>query len=208
MQIVKPSYEILYPCDRNHSLAQLRRIERAARTCYKSEDKITSDSYKEFIKMLVDKKHDAMLGFGEMHVFFVCDRGVSHELVRHRLCEFAQESTRYCNYKSGGIQVICPAEIDNDSDIYYEWEDTMNELDEKYKLLIGHGLKPQIARSILPTCVKTEIHMKADFQEWRHIFKLRTSKAAHPQMRELMIPLLAEVKQLIPIVFDDIEVEE
>jgi thymidylate synthase (FAD) len=207
MKIVEPSYEILYPVDDLESLSQLRRIELAARTCYKSEDKITVDSYRKFIKMLVDKEHDAMLGFGEMHVKFICDRGVSHELVRHRLCEFAQESTRYCNYKSKGIQVVCPEEVyTKDDDTYAIWEDTMDTLEVAYDKLIESGCKPQIARSVLPTCVKTEIHMKADFQEWRHIFKQRTSVAAHPQMRELMVPLLANVKSLIPVVFDDIEV--
>lgn len=203
MQIVEPSYRIIRPESPEDAIKELRYIEREARRCYKTEDKITSDSYLKMVKMLRDKRHDAMLGFGELHVEFVCDRGVTHEMVRHRLCEFAQESTRYCDYTGNGIQVICPPDILDNVPAYNTWVMAMHQAEKAY-LDLREAFKPQIARAVLPTCLKTEIGWKADFQEWRHIFMQRTASVAHPQMLELMVPLLAEVKQLIPIVFDDL----
>lgn len=181
-------------------------IERAARTCYKSEDRITGQSAPKFVKMLLDRGHHAMLEFGFICVRFVCDRGVSHELVRHRLCAFAQESTRYCDYSGGGILVVRPPEIRGDA-LLDAWEDAILTSQEAYDALRREGATPQIARAVLPTCLKTEIVVGANPREWRHIFTLRTAKTAHPQMRELMVPLLAEMKQLVPVLFDDIDPE-
>jgi thymidylate synthase (FAD) len=150
-----------------------------------------------------------------MTVKFICDRGVSHELVRHRLCAFSQKSTRYCNYK-GGVTFIIPPWLEVVPGEYKEqrncitfagmaWMKAMLEAEENYCHLINmEHWTPQQARSVLPNSIKTEIVMTATFREWRHIFKLRCSSAAHPQMRELMIPLLERCKEIIPVIFDDI----
>ena len=196
-------------------------IEQISRTCYRSENKIIEDSYKVLIPKLITRGHEAMLEFGGMiTVKFICDRGVSHELVRHRIASFAQESTRYCNYGNDEhIQFIIPLWSDlqegiiNDSNlesvIYsnsVRWALSMYQAEDNYLYLINvDKWTPQQARSVLPNSLKTEINVSANIREWRTIFKLRTSKAAHPQMRELMCPLLDEFKARIPILFDDIQ---
>jgi thymidylate synthase (FAD) len=203
MNIVQPSYEILTQFDGQ----ELLRIERAARTCYKSENRITDGSAAHLVENLIRRGHEAMLEFGTLAVKFVCDRGISHELVRHRLCSFAQESTRYCDYgEDGEIQVICPVELRDVPSAYDQWWNAVYLAEEVYQDLRGQGVPPQIARSVLPICLKTEIVMQGNFREWRHIFQLRTTKAAHPQMRELMVPLLRDMQRLVPVIFDDIEV--
>jgi len=149
-------------------------------------------------------------------VRFICDRGVTHELVRHRLCAFSQESTRYCNYK-GGVTFVIPPWVEYLSPGQYEsgdysgligaeysWADAMYSSECWYLDLLDCGWSPQQARSVLPNSLKTEIVVTANFREWRHIFKLRCSKAAHPQMREIMIPLLEEMKRLRSVFFNDI----
>jgi thymidylate synthase (FAD) len=213
MQIVEPSYKIEYPTSADEVLQDLKRVERIARTCYKSENKIDVNTYALMIDRLRDKGHHAMLEHAIISVRFVCDRGVSHELVRHRLASFAQESTRYCNYAGKGIQVICPPEIKKfkDEDLLYNpfnlWFECMEKIEETYDYMVRiNELAPHIARSVLPTCVKTEIIVTANYREWRHIFQLRTPVTAHPQMRQLMIPLLVELKTKIPVIFDDIQI--
>jgi thymidylate synthase (FAD) len=227
MKIVKQSFQILSPevvwpgniPDPNNAglrgaferEAQL--IELAGRTAYKSEDRITESSYDGFIRKIIKNGHEAVIEFGSMMVKFICDRGVSHEIVRHRLCSFLQESTRYCNYtkdKFGNeITVIEPAGYNQWSDCeQIQWRDGMAFSESKYNQLIGEGLTPQQARAVLPNSLKTEICVRANFREWRHIFKLRAiSKAAHPDMRSLMTPLYEQCKSLLPCVFDMGEVE-
>lgn len=180
----------------------LKNIEAVARTCYQSADKITDDSYLKMVKILRDNKHDAMLEFGNMTVRFVMDRGVSHEMVRQRLCSFAQESTRYVSRKN--IEVVCAEQISLDEEAFAVWCDAMTHAEQAYGKLLDLGLKPEIARDVLPTCLKTEIVVSCNIREWRHIFELRCDHKAHPSMRALMIPLLEDAKKLIPIVFDDI----
>lgn len=233
MKIIKPSYEIRTDIPGN-GIWVLKDLEEDARTCYKSEDQITEDgeSARKLIKRLIDSGHKAMLEGFDIKVRFTCDRGISHELVRHRLCSFSQESTRYCNYskaKFGSeITVIEPVIFEEISqerkDIifkdfisgddlivtdaekaYITWRDVCNHLESAYMDLVNHRkIPPEIARSVLPTCLKTEINMKANLREWRHILKERTSERAHPEMRRLMIPLLFELHDEIPIIFDDI----
>lgn len=235
MKLVKASYTIITPINGEEILKQ---IELAARTCYKSEGKIEyykeqifgkteefATSAKVLIPKLISRGHFAMLEFGGMiTVRFIVDRGVSHELVRHRLASFAQESTRYCNYgKDEHISFIIPSWLDIEdntiinsiTDIFarkketYEstktaWEASMAHSELAYINLIQLGWSPQQARSVLPTSLKTEINMSCNIREWREVFKLRCSNAAHPQMQEVMRPLLAEFQQKIPILFDDI----
>ena len=218
MKIIKPSYEILTPIS-DGGIKELQHIEKIGRVCYKSEDRITEDgeSAKKFVKMLISNGHEAMIEHSSLSVKFVVDRGVSHELVRHRIASFAQESTRYCNYskdKFGNeITVILPCFFDtgmgilSNSLVYQEWKSACECAEERYFNLLKMGATPQEARTVLPNSLKTEITVTANYREWRNFFKLRTAEASHPQMREVTIPLLKEIKPLIPIIFDDIEVE-
>ena len=219
MEIIKPSYEILTPIS-DGGIKELQHIEKIGRVCYKSEDKITEDgeSAKKFVKMLISNGHEAMIEHSSLSVKFVVDRGVSHELVRHRIASFAQESTRYCNYskdKFGNeITVILPCFFDtgmgilSNSLVYQEWKLACECAEERYFNLLKMGATPQQARTVLPNSLKTEITITANYREWRNFFKLRTAESSHPQMREVTIPLLKELKTLIPIIFDDIEVKD
>lgn len=213
MKIIKPNYEILSTISEG-AINELQHIEQIGRVCYKSEDKITKNSCYKFIKMLLDRGHEAMIEHSSLSVKFIVDRGVSHELVRHRLCSFAQESTRYCNYSSDKfgteITVIEPIFLDDENSSLCKniWIEAMKEAEHQYFRLLTFGAFPQEARSVLPNSLKTEVIMTANYREWRHFFKLRTEIAAHPQMRQVTIPLLKELKTLIPVIFDDISIEE
>ena len=219
MKIIKPSYEILTPIS-DGGIKELQHIEKIGRVCYKSENRITDDgeSAKKFAKMLISNGHEAMIEHSSLSVKFVVDRGVSHELVRHRIASFAQESTRYCNYskdKFGNeITVILPCFFDtgmgvlSNSLVYQEWKLACECAEERYFNLLKMGATPQQARTVLPNSLKTEITITANYREWRNFFKLRTAEASHPQMREITIPLLKELKTFIPIIFDDIEVKD
>jgi thymidylate synthase (FAD) len=204
MQIIEPSFEIL---DRVNGPELLARIERYGRTCYKSEDKITTESAPTFVRMLLARGHESVLEHEKITVRVICNRGVSHEIVRHRIAAYSQESTRYCNYGKGdGITVIRPLFFAPDSPEFEEWETAMEQAEDAYNALLAMGASPQEARSVLPNSLKTEIVITYNLREWRHFFRLRTSPAAHPQMREIAIPMLREFRRLVPVVFDDIEV--
>lgn len=208
MKIIKPYAEILTPID---GVEVLKFIEMVGRKCYKSEDKITDESAYKFVETLIKYGHEAMIEHYNVSVLFVCDRGVSHEIVRHRIASYAQESTRYCNYSKGKfdeqITVIKPCffNYSDENDHYDDWKIAMNQAEDRYIELVENGASPQEARSVLPNSLKAELVMTTNLREWRHFFKLRTAKGAHPQMREIAIPLLKEFKHLIPVVFDDIE---
>ena len=205
MKIIPPSHRILALPDKG---AVLKMLERIGRTCYKSEDKMTPDSARDFVKRLVRSGHHSVIEHLGFTVHFVCDRGISHELVRHRLASFSQESTRYANYSKDKfgkeITVIRPYFWDRSSDLYSVWRQAMEQAEEKYLHLIGLGARPEEARTVLPNSLKTELIMTCNLREWRHIFDLRCSRAAHPQMRELLFPLLDELHERIPVVFDDL----
>lgn len=171
-------------------------IERCGRVCYKSEERITEESAAAFIKMLLGRGHLSVLEHAAATFRLVTDRGVSHELVRHRLCAFSQESTRYVNYKDG-ITVVAPPGLED----CIWWLNSMDEAETAYGALCEDGKAPQIARSVLPTCLKTEIIVTANFREWMHILKLRTAKTAHPQMQELMGMVKAQLIEACPEVF-------
>lgn len=247
MKIIRPKFEIMTDISQNGS-KELKQIELAARTCYKSEDRLTVDdsSARKLVSKLIANEHEAMLEHSQLSVRFIVDRGVSHELVRHRLCSFAQESTRYCNYaldkfdnqltvvipyefESAITQILKPKEADqmfamladgldldavihtflkgtgkNTPRSFILWSFAIEDMEEAYLKMIAEGASPQLARSILPTCIKTEVVMTTNYREWRNILKLRTSAGAHPDMRNIMTKLLAELKTRIPIIFDDI----
>lgn len=217
MKIIKAGYEIQTDISED-GIKELQAIERAARTCYKSEDKITEDgeSAKKMVRGLIKSGHEAMLEHGGMTVKFIVDRGVSHEIVRHRLFSFAQESTRYCSYdkdKFGNeITVIEPCFWDHSLDEngnhadarYNDWLAVCEAAEGYYIHMLGWGATPQEARSVLPNSLKTEIVVTGNWREWRHFLKLRSAPDAHPQIREVAIPLLNELHEKIPVLFDDI----
>lgn len=231
MKIVEPSHRILNKISEG-GIDELKLIEECARTSYRSEDRITEDgeSAKKMVKKLIDNGHESCLEHSSMSVIFVCDRAIANELERHRLASFTQESTRYVNVKAeklgadGEMQVILPRDLEkgydlytndlikqlessSDVDEYYKYLDFKNSVEyaeKQYDSLILGKVPPEIARSVLPLSLATKVAMTANYREWRHIFKLRCEEHAHPDMRNLMIPLLHEVKQRIPVVFDDI----
>jgi len=205
MNIIKPYFVIESNIDEDYILKQ---IELAGRTAYKSEDKITEDSSKDFVGMILKRGHLSVIEHQSVTVRIICDRGVSHEIVRHRLAAYTQESTRYCNYSKGKfgneITVIEPVFWDKDDEKYKVWRSAMKHSEICYNRLIELGATPQEARSVLPNSLKTEIVITMNLREWRHFFTMRTSQAAHPQMREIAVPLLSEFKRRIPIIFDDL----
>lgn len=205
MKIINADVEFITPVD---GAAILKHLEQCGRVCYKSEAKITDTSAPAFVAGIIKRGHEAVLEHCSFTVKFICDRGVSHEIVRHRLASYCQESTRYCNYSKEGfgseITVIKPCFWPDDSDEMCEWRSAMRLTESHYFSLLQFGATPQEARSVLPNSLKTEVVMTADIREWRHFLKLRCSPAAHPQMREVALILLDKVHSLIPVCFDDI----
>src|SRR4030043_371244 len=240
VKIQNPSFEIL-----RIDTEALALIECAGRTCYKSEEKIAPGSAKKFTEMILGRGHESVIEHASATVRFVHNRGFTHELVRHRIASFSQESTRFCNYatgKFGGqITVIAPYWTDffdefsgipkGDGDVDIEtkfrnretvedllipegfWWRTICSIEDTYvrmtKTTEGHSplkhlLPPEAARGILPNDLKTQIGMTANLREWRHIFRLRTSDAAHPDMIRVMKPLLEEFRKRVPVIFDNI----
>ncbi len=224
MKFIEPSFEILSEDFTRENV--LKTIERAARTCYKSEEKICEGSAVKMLNNLIKRGHEAMIEHApNLSVRFVCDRGVTHELVRHRLFSFAQESTRYVNYSNKGMQFIIPEWVAGEDRKYmlngeFNYLVDLDELlknpndilitsmcihaEASYNSLIGNCWKPQQARAVLPNCIKTEIVVTGNVREWRNAFKLRTAKDAHPQMREIMIPLIRKLSEDIPELWNDI----
>jgi len=221
MRLLKPSYQILGNPVREDIL---KRIEFAGRTCYKSEDKITEDSAEKFVKMIIKRGHESVLEHESISVKFIVDRGVMAELTRHRIASFSIASTRYIDYSKIGLEFVIPpwvdiipkeykkgdiieSEADDPQQTYLTWAQSMFRSESDYISLLDAGWTPQQARSVLPNSLKTEIVCTTNIREWRHILKLRTSKAAHPQMREIMCPLLADFQQRFSPLFDGIDLE-
>jgi thymidylate synthase (FAD) len=205
MKIIEPAVEIIFLED-GHRILQL--IEMAGRVCYKSEEKITDSSCEPFISGLIRSGHLSVIEHSYCTVKIICDRGISHEIVRHRLASYSQESTRYANYsdnKFGNeITVIRPCFWEKNDEQYRIWYESMRNAEESYLKLISNGASPQQARSVLPNSLKTEIVMTCNLREWRHVFDLRCSPKAHPQIRQIMFPLLAKLHTRIPVLFDDL----
>ena len=211
MKIVQPSVTLINPPSRDDLYKQ---IERAGRVCYKSEDKITEDSAEKFIRGLIKRGHEAVIEHGSITALFVCDRGVSHELVRHRIASYCQESTRYCNYSKDAfgneITVIQPSWLERPADDdpkatdWDVWEYSCEQAEQAYFELLRRGRTPQEARAVLPTCLKTEIMVTMNPREWRHFFKLRCSSAAHPDMRYVALMALDMFVENWPALFEDL----
>jgi thymidylate synthase (FAD) len=230
MKLVKPSSSIW-------GMSQpepLEFIERHGRRCYQSEGRIAPGTAEPFVRKLIERGHESVLEHVSLSVEFVVDRGVSHELVRHRLASYSQESTRYCNYGSGHVAFVIPPWLWLHPGIYdagpngeirtpgkepippntpamrgeFAWAAMMLAAARTYQDLVAGGWSPQRARSVLPSALKTEIGVTANVRQWREIFRQRTAPAAHPQMREVMVPLLRECREEWPALFDDIECKE
>lgn len=205
MKIINADVEFIAPID---GAAILKRLEQCGRVCYKSEAKITDTSAPAFVAGIIKRGHEAVLEHCSFTVKFICDRGVSHEIVRHRVASYCQESTRYCNYSKEGfgseITVIKPCFLHPYTDGFNLWEEGCLFAEQTYFNLLECGCSPQEARSVLPNSLKTEVVMTANIREWRHFLKLRCSPAAHPQMREVALILLDKLHSLIPVCFDDI----
>lgn len=213
MILIRPSF-----CIEAINGVDLLLMEKAGRTCYKSEPKGDPAG---FLKSKIKAKHLTIIEHGSMTVRFIADRGFTHELVRHRMAVYSMESTRYCDY-SGGVTFVIPPWIENielglrttftmEDGPENVWHDAMLDVEMDYKALLKAGWSPQQARTVLPNSLKTEIVMTANFREWRLVFEQRAlglTGKPHPQMLELMVPLLAEVKTKIPAIFDDLIIEE
>ncbi len=208
MKIISPSFQIM---DEINGMEILRKIELCGRVCYKSENAITEESAQKFIQNIIKSGHESVLEHEKITVRIICDRGVTHEIVRHRIASYSQESTRYCNYSKekfdGELSFIKPCFWTEDDRNFITWKNVMQECEKAYLKMIKEGATAQEARSILPNSLKTEIIVTMNLREWRHFFKLRTANRAHPQMREVSIPLLKRFQEHIPVIFDDIIID-
>lgn len=213
MNIVKPSVEIVSMDDYS---TILKKIERIGRVCYKSEEKITDISAERFIAGLIRRGHESVIEHESISVRIICDRGVTHEIVRHRVASYSQESTRYCNYShdqfDNQITVIDLASgfsydlsTPDDRAKYQVWQEAMEAAEQAYFKLLKLGADPQEARSVLPNSLKTEIVVTMNLREWRHFFRLRTSRHAHPQMQEVAKMIYEVMLDKLPVFFQDIE---
>lgn len=200
MKVINPYIEILTTEDYE---SMLKRIELAGRTCYKSENNMDDSSAERFIRSIMNKNHESVLEHASITVRVVCDRGVTHEIVRHRIASYSQESTRYCNYsknKFGSeITVIKPCFLGKDTKNYDLWYRSCQDSETAYFEMLDNGTTPQEARSVLPNSLKTEIVMTLNVRSWRNFFELRNANAAHPQMREVAEMIFKEFKERYPI---------
>lgn len=206
MKIIQPSVKFEDKIDAGEIL---KKIERIGRVCYKSETNITEESAERFIKNLLHRHHESVIEHQNISVRVICDRGVTHEIVRHRIASYSQESTRYCNYSNdkfgNELTFIKPCFWEESTENYKIWENAMSTIEKTYMQMSEAGITPQEARSILPNSIKTEIVITMNLREWRHFFRLRCDKAAHPQMIEVAKMILDLFKERIPVIFEDIE---
>ena len=209
MTIIDPSFTWLGNAPDGDQM--LANIAAAGRVCYQSESKSDDAA---FVRKRIKQGHESVLEHEKISVRIICDRGVSHELVRHRIASYSQESTRYCNYSKGkfGSELTFIRPYWDDRSIRAEmirlracWQEACLNAEWSYKKMIDAGCTPEAARAVLPNCLKTEVVMTANLREWRHFFKLRCAPAAHPDMRIIANMLLTAFKDVVPVVFDDIE---
>lgn len=211
VKIIEPSFEILTPIDGNQIL---KHIEKCGRTCYQSYENETEDtsSAEKMIKMLIKMGHESVLEHFLITIKAKMDIGNYKDITRHRFASFSIESTRFCNYSKGKfgneLTVISPCNMDKNSGIYHTWLKTMNDIEKAYIDMSEMGAKPDQLRMILPHSLAAEVTMSANLREWRHIFKMRCQKAAHPSVRQIMLQVLNEFKKQIPVIFDDLIFEE
>lgn len=206
MRIISPSFEII---NRPDGAEVLRHLEICGRVCYKSEDSISEKSAEKLIRHMLSRGHESPIEHFSVSVRIICDRGVSHEWVRHRIASFSQESTRYCNYSKAKfgkeLTFIKPYFAESNNELYSKWKKAMQSAEEAYLSMLELGAKPEDARSVLPNSLKTEFICTMNLREWRHFFNLRCAIAAHPAMREISIPLLKEFQKMIPVLFEEFQ---
>ena len=208
MKIIKPWIEI----ERIDGKSIMKNIEKACRTCYRSENLITEESYKNLIKNCLNRGHESILEHEKITIRMCCDIGVYKDLTRHRFGSFSIESTRYCNYGKdkfdNEIKFIEPCNIDGSSELYSNWVGTMDFIEKEYIAMNNNGATPDQMRMILPHSTAAEVVMTANIREWRHILSLRASKMTHPSVQQVMIPLLLYFKRCMPELFEDINYNE
>ena len=206
MKIIEPSVELVEDFD---AAAVMQKIERAGRVCYKSEGNIKADSAEKFIRGIIKRGHESVIEHAAISFKIICDRGVTHELVRHRIASYSQESSRFCDYSAGKfggeLTFIKPCFWSDDDENFLLWKATMAQLEKTYLAMRAAGARPEEARSILPNSLKTEIFVTMNLRELRHFLKLRTAKAAHPQMREVALKIYQILVEKLPAVFDDLQ---
>ena len=212
LTIVEPSYTIM----RAPTREDLKFIELCGRTCYRSEDRITDTSASKFVRGLRESRHESVIEHASATVRLVCSRSCSHQLVRHRLASYSQESQRFCNGAKKGFTFICPVSIGIPPGTYqhpYPENFTAKQLywlkcrfQEccEYMDAIEAGEKPEDARECLPNATKTEIVMTCNMRMWRHVFTERCAPAAQAQIRKLMQGVLREFNDITPELFDDL----
>lgn len=208
MKVIKPFVKV----ENFNGLKFMKNIERYAKICYRSESQITDTSYKTFLPSILKRGHESVIEHEKVTAIFVVDRGISHEIVRHRIASYSQESTRYCNYSNdkfgNEITFIEPFFFKKGTEKYNCWKGACGVSELQYFDLFKKGATPEQARSVLPNSLKTEIAVTFNIREWKHFFRLRADKAAHPQMREVTIPLLHYFKGKMPELFGDIPYDE
>ena len=205
MKIINPKIEV----EQYNPVKIMKNLERACRTCYRSEGLITDDSYKKLLKNCINRGHESILEHEKITVRMVCDIGVYKDLTRHRFGSFSIESTRYCNYGKdkfdNEIKFIKPCNIEEGTDEYAEWQWCLSQIEESYMKMTALGCTPDQMRMILPHSTAAEVCMTANIREWRHILDLRTKKMTHPAIRQILIPLLLKFKADMPELFNEIE---
>lgn len=203
MRVIRPSVEIM---DKLDGAAILKKLEAAGRVCYKYEDRIGEETAEKFIKAIIDRGHESVLEHVSITVKFIVDRGVSHQLVRHRIASYSQESTRYCNYSEDGfgssVVFVQPSFAVEGTEGYDIWKKSCEDSEKAYFDLLNFGWTSEQARGVLSHSVKTEVVATMNLRQWRHFIKLRTDKTAHPQMREVATMLQEQLRKEVPIVFD------
>ena len=208
MKIIEPIVEV-EKVDYNKIM---KNLERACRTCYRSEDKITEESYKTLLKNCINRGHESILEHEKITIRMICDIGVYKDLTRHRHASFSIESTRYCNYGKdkfeNQIKFIEPVNIEKNTELYEEWKTSCEEIEKHYIKMVELGATPDQMRMILPHSTAALVTMTANIREWKHIFSLRCTKHAHPAVEQVMIPLLLHFKQSMPEIFENIEYDE
>lgn len=207
MRIIEPQVYLESEINQNEVM---KHIEKAGRVCYKSESQISDESAEIFIRNIIKRGHESVIEHYSITFKVICDRGVSHEIVRHRIASYSQESTRYCNYSQDKfgkeLTFIKPCYWTEDAKNFEIWKNAMSDIEEKYFELLENGATPQEARSILPNSLKTEIYITMNLREWRHFLVLRTNGAAHPQMRQVANQIGAILKEKLPVIFEDISI--
>jgi len=208
MKIIKPKVGI-EKVDYNEIM---KNLEIACRTCYRSEDKITDESYKTLLRNCINRGHESILEHEKITIRMVCDIGVYKDLTRHRHASFSIESTRYCNYGKdkfdNEIKFIEPVNIEKDTEIYNEWKKSCEQIEEHYIKMVNLGATPDQMRMILPHSTAAAVTMTANIREWKHILSLRCTRHAHPAVEQVMIPVLLHLKQNMPEIFESIEYDE